>query len=113
MTSSDATRGEPGDRPANEPEGMGGADTGAGAGNLGGTGSGDLGGTGSGAGMGGLGSTGDPGGTGDLGGDGLAGTEPGDLTGTETSAAGGPGDVRDETGDVQRSGPKPDANPAP
>ena len=72
-----------------------------------------LGGTGSGAGMGGLGSSGDPGGTGDLGGDGIAGTEAGDLTGTETTAAGGPGDVRDETGDVQRSGPKPDTDPAP
>jgi hypothetical protein len=101
------------DRSAKDPEGLGGADTGAGAGNLGGTGAGDLGGTGSGAGMGGLGSTGDPGGTGDLGGDGLAGAEAGDLTGTETAEAGSPGDVRDETADVRRSGPKPDTNPAP
>lgn len=113
MTSSNASGGQGRDRSTNDPEGMGGADTGAGAGNLGGTGTGDLGGTGSGAGMGGLGSAGDPGGTGDLGGDEGAGTEPGDLTGTETTAAGGPGDVRDQTGDVRRSGPKPDTNPAP
>jgi len=62
MSSSDTAEGR--DRSTNDPEGMGGADTGAGAGNLGGTGTGDLGG----AGMGGLGSSGDPGGTGDLGG---------------------------------------------
>jgi hypothetical protein len=113
MTSSDVPDDQAGERPASDPEGISGADTGAGAGNLGGTGTGDLGGTGSGAGMGGLGSTADPGGTGDLGGGGVAGTETGDLTGTETNAAGEPGDVRDETGDVQRSGPKPDTNPAP
>jgi hypothetical protein len=41
------------------------------------------------------------------------GAAAGDLTGTETSAAGGPDDVRDETGDVRRSGPKPDTNPGP
>jgi hypothetical protein len=108
-TSDDGTR----DRSTDDAEGLGGADTGAGAGNLGGTGAGDLGGTGSGAGMGGLGSTGDPGGTGDLGGDGLAGSEAGDLTGTETTGVGGPGDIRDETGDVRRSGPKPDTSSAP
>ena len=113
MTSSDTSDGHARDRSTNYPEGLGGADTGAGAGNLGGTGAGDLGGTGSGAGMGGLGSTGDPGGTGDLGGGGVAGTEAGDLTGTETTAAGEPGGMRDETGDLRRSGSKPDTNPAP
>jgi hypothetical protein len=113
VTGSDTSGDHARDRSANDPEGLGGADTGAGAGNLGGTGTGDLGGTGSGAGTGGLGGTGDPGGMGDLGGDGGAGSEPGDLTGTETTAAGGPGDVRDETGDVRRSGAKPDMNSAP
>jgi hypothetical protein len=113
MTSSDTSGDHARDRSTNDSQGLGGADTGAGAGNLGGTGAGDLGGTGSGAGMGGLGSTGDPGGTGDLGGDGVAGSEAGDLTGTETSAAGRPGEIRDEAGDVRRSGPKPDTNPAP
>jgi hypothetical protein len=113
MASSDTSGDHARDRSTNDPEGLGGADTGAGAGNLGGTGAGDLGGTGSGAGMGGLGSTGDPGGTGDLGGGGVAGTEAGDLTGTETTAAGEPGDMRDETGDLRRSGSKPDTNPAP
>jgi hypothetical protein len=79
MTGSNTPDDHARDRSTDDPEGLGGADTGAGAGNLGGTGAGDLGGTGSGAGMGGLGSTGDPGGTGDLGGGGVAGTEAGDL----------------------------------
>jgi hypothetical protein len=54
-----------------------------------------------------------PGGLGgaDTGAGDLGGTGAGDLTGTETTAAGGPGDVRDETGDLRRSGPKPDTNP--
>jgi hypothetical protein len=101
------------DRSTNDPEGLGGADTAAGAGNLGGTGTGDLGGTGGGEGMGGLGSTGDPGGTSDLGGDGVAGSEAGDLAGTETTAAGAPGNLRGETADVRRSGSQQDTNPAP
>jgi hypothetical protein len=101
-----------GDRPVDDAAGMGGAGTATGAGNLGGSGGGDLGGSGSGAGAGGLGSTGDPGGASDLGGAGAAGTEAGDLTGTETAAPGGPGDVREQPGDLQRSGPKPDTNPA-
>jgi hypothetical protein len=112
MTSSggsDDTR----DRSANEPEGMGGADTGAGAGNLGGRGTGDLGGAGSGTGTGGLGGGGDPGGTGDLGGGPGPGSDPGDLDGVETTAAGHPAGVRDETGDLRRSGPKPDTTSAP
>jgi hypothetical protein len=113
MTSNDTSGGQGGHRSTNDPEGMGGADTGAGAGTLGGTGTSDLGGTGSGAGMGGLGSRGDPGGASDLGGEGIAGTEAGDLTGTEITGAGGPGDLRNETGDVRRSGPKPDTNPVP
>jgi hypothetical protein len=68
MNSGDVSAGQAGDRSTNDPEGMGGADTGAGADNLG---------------------------------------------GTETTEAGGPGEVRDETGDLRRSGPKPDTNPAP
>jgi hypothetical protein len=113
MTTSDTSGDRADDRSTIDPEGMGGADTGAGAGNLGGTGTGDLGGAGGGEGMGGLGSTGDPGGASDLGGDGGGGSEAGDLAGTETTGAGTPANLRDETADVQRSGSKPDTNPTP
>jgi hypothetical protein len=47
MTGSNTPDDHARDRSTDDPEGLGGADTGAGAGNLGGTGAGDLGGTGS------------------------------------------------------------------
>jgi hypothetical protein len=115
MTSNDTSGGQGGHRSTNDPEGMGGADTGAGTGTLGGTGTSDLGGTGSGAGMGGLGSTGDPGGASDLGGEGIAGTEAGDLTGTESPEPAGlaTSATRPATSDGRGRSPTPTQFPDP